>query len=80
MELCRSGCSEEFNDTSSDVVTPEALRCGNISRAAVINDATDTSFEFFGGRLFGTAPVDFVVAPGDGFLRSHAIPETVTGQ
>jgi len=56
------------------------LRSGDISRAAVVDDAADTILEFFHGGLLAAASVDLVVAPGDGFLGSHAIPETVTGQ
>ena len=56
------------------------MRSGDISRAAVVDDATDTILEFFHGGLLAAASVDLVVAPGDGLLGSHAIPETVTGQ
>jgi hypothetical protein len=72
--------SEEFDETSGDVITSEALRGGDISRAAVVNDTTDSSFELFSGGLLGATSVDLVVAPGNSFLGSHTVPDTITGQ
>jgi len=72
--------SENFNDASGDVIATKALRSGDVSCAAVVDDAADTILEFLHGGLLAASSVDLVVAPGDGFLGSHAVPKTVTGQ
>jgi hypothetical protein len=74
------GSVKEFDETCGNVITAETLRGGDIGGAAVVDDAANSDFEFFSGGLLGAASVDLVVTPGDGFLGSHAIPETITGQ
>lgn len=72
--------SQEFDEAGGDVIASEALRGSNVSSTAVIDDSRDSIDEFLGGRLLGATSEDLIVAPGDGFLRSHAIPEAVTGK
>jgi len=72
--------SEEFDDAGRDVIASESLRGGDIGGTAVVNNSSDSINKLLVGGLFATSSVDLIVAPGDGFLGSHAVPETVTGE
>lgn len=72
--------SEKFDDAGRDVIASESLRGGNVGGTAVVNDSRDSINKLLVRGLFATSSIDLIIAPGNGFLGSHAIPETVTGE
>ena len=72
--------SQEFDEAGSDVIASEALRGSNVSSTTVIDNASHSITDFLLGRLLRATSEDLIVAPGDGFLGSHAVPEAVTGK
>jgi len=72
--------SEEFDETSSDIVATEALRSSDVGSTAVVYDSTNSILKLLHVGLLGATSIDLVIAPGDGLLRGHAIPDTITGE
>ena len=71
---------QEFNQTAGDIITANALAGTNIFSATGINDGLCALDEVRIAELslLEIVLVDVLVAPGDGLLRGHAVPKTVT--
>ena len=80
--MSRSDSLKKLNETGSNVVTPNTLTGTNILGAGRIDDGLDAFFELFilDSTLLEGFVINVFVAPGDGLLGGHAVPETITSQ